>query len=358
MSFLRAQRSEKKSAGWTAAALVTPLLTLIFVPACGAGERGRGEEAGRRIINVRSAVMALAFSPDGALMAAGGRDRQVRVWSTADWSLVRTLSGHGERIWGLDFSPDGRRLVSGAWDGTARIWDLATGESLHTLVHLTAAPRGAKQKRVPAVNFSPDGRLVATGGNDCLVKLWDVASGRLVRTLSGHRKGVHGVAFAPAPAAVPAGRPPAAVRLASSGWDGTIRIWASSTGRALRSIRSPEGAPRRVRWSPDGTKIASPCWKGPAIIVDAAAGSVLRVLRGHTGVGHAAVWSPDGTRLATGAKDATVRLWDAASGRSLGTRRVSGDAWVVRWSPDGRWLAAGCEGGKVYLWPAGGGRAP
>jgi WD40 repeat protein len=45
---------------------------------------------------------------------------------------LRTLTGHGNRVWSVAFSPDGTRLVSGGDDTTIRIWDVTTGEELHT----------------------------------------------------------------------------------------------------------------------------------------------------------------------------------------------------------------------------------
>ena len=67
------------------------------------------------------AVKAVAFSPDGRLLASGG-DKTVRLWDPGSGQHQRTLTGHTSIIHGLAFSPDGRLLASGSGDGTVRLW--------------------------------------------------------------------------------------------------------------------------------------------------------------------------------------------------------------------------------------------
>jgi len=160
-------------------------------------------------------VYGVAFSPDGRLLASGGRDWTVRLWDPATGEHLRTLTGHAGTVRGVAFSPDGRLLASGcgdrrllADDRMMRLWDPATGEHLRTL---TGHADG-----VWGVAFSPDGRLLASGGIDRTVRLWDPATGEHLRTLTGHADGVWGVAFSPH------GR-----LLASGGGsdDMTVRLW-------------------------------------------------------------------------------------------------------------------------------------
>src|SRR5271168_2355975 len=78
-------------------------------------------------------VNAIAFAPDGKLVASGGSDDTVRLWDPAGGKEVRKLKGHTDSVLGVAFSPDGKTLASAAADDTARLWDVATGKALHVL---------------------------------------------------------------------------------------------------------------------------------------------------------------------------------------------------------------------------------
>jgi hypothetical protein len=70
-------------------------------------------------------VVALAFTPDGALLA-GATDATVHLWRTADGKRLTILEGHTGRVLALAVTPDGRALLSGGADGTVRFHDLTS----------------------------------------------------------------------------------------------------------------------------------------------------------------------------------------------------------------------------------------
>jgi WD40 repeat protein len=106
---------------------------------------------------------ALAISPDGALLAVGTIDRNVRLWQLAD-RRERVLGAHQETIEDLAFAPDGRLLASASTDGTIRLWEPHTGA-----VQVLRGHTGA----VRAVAFSADGRTLASTGEDGTIRVWD-----------------------------------------------------------------------------------------------------------------------------------------------------------------------------------------
>lgn len=140
--------------------------------------------------------IALAISPDGRLLAAGGREGILRVYETATRRLVHELEGHRGDVYAIAFGPH-PRLVSGGADGTVRIWD--------------------------------------------------VHSGRLLDTVNGHKGSVFGVAVS-----TPAGM------LASTGADGKVRLWTLSNFSPIHTFdvnRAPERSSvtlRSVDFTPDG----------------------------------------------------------------------------------------------------------
>ncbi|NQT16928.1 MAG: DUF1583 domain-containing protein [Planctomycetes bacterium] len=109
-------------------------------------------------------VTTLAFSPDGATMATGGRG-QIRLWDIASSEVKKTLEGHEGWVQSIAFSPDGTMLATGGTDRTAILWDVEVGEPLASFV--------ADTESVRSLAFSPDGATLVTVGREGSPKLWD-----------------------------------------------------------------------------------------------------------------------------------------------------------------------------------------
>ena len=68
---------------------------------------------------------ALAFSPDGSILATGHTDGKVRLWRLSDGKQLQTMEGHNEVVRKLSFSPDGATLASASDDGTVCLWGIS-----------------------------------------------------------------------------------------------------------------------------------------------------------------------------------------------------------------------------------------
>jgi tetratricopeptide (TPR) repeat protein len=196
-------------------------------------------------------VVALAFSPDGRTLLAGGADRAARLWDVATGE-ARVLRHQGPVV-ALAFRPGGRVCVTGSWDGTARLWETATGKQIgQPLAH---------SGKVLAVAFSADGGLLLTGGEDHSARLWDAATGKPVGPPLRQRAQVRAVAFRPNGRAV-----------VTAGDDHTARLWATPApvaGGANRlrlwvkactgQTRDPDGSVRfleRAGWQDERKALA------------------------------------------------------------------------------------------------------
>jgi WD40 repeat protein len=201
--------------------------------------------------------------------------------------------------------------------------------------------------KVECVCWSPDGKRLASAGWDGTVKVWEAETGREACSLKGHTGYVLSVCWSPD------GR-----RLASADFDQTVKVWDAAGGQEVLSLK---GGGTCVCWNPDGRRLASAGWdgkNGEVMVWDVAKGRDALSFRGHTGAVSSVCWSPDGRRLASASlgaigKAGEVKVWDAEKGQEAVTLQGHIGLFLsVCWSPDGKRLASAAQDGTVKVWDA------
>jgi WD40 repeat protein/DNA-binding SARP family transcriptional activator/tRNA A-37 threonylcarbamoyl transferase component Bud32 len=276
----------------------------------------------------------LALSSDGRRLATAGPDG-IGIWDLETGHIRVTSPAANQPPPNPDsvhlaFSPDGARLAAGGLSGdSVLVLDATTGRQ-------TRAFPGQ-----PAVDlaFSPDGARLATTGLDGAVRLWDSQTGARLGTVTQAGVAVHGVAFSPD------GR-----RLATSGPLGTVQLWGGDAGAQPVTMPQSDSAIRSVAFSPDGRRLVGGQADGTVMVWDVATGQQQLTLLGQAGPILDVAFSPHGRRLATAGSDATVRLWDSRTGTRLVTVTQAGaPVQGVVFSSDGRLLASLAEDGTVRV---------
>jgi WD40 repeat protein len=297
-----------------------------------------------------TSAVSVAFHPDGKHLASAGVDGWVKVWDlTASPKVQEVFRGSCDalRKFGTAYvvafrPPDGRQLAAGS-DGAVRVWDWGSGQLLHTFP-------GHDHHSI-SVAFSPDGRRLATGSWREGPRLWDLTDGSLLRTFTRHLHPISALAFSPDGA-----------RLASSSMDRSVKVWDTTTGERLHNLPHP-GTVLCVAYSPDGRRLASSGEDKTVRVWDAQTGREVLSLRGHADMCGCVAFSPDGRRLASSSADRTIRIWDATplqgnEGQQalLTFSKHNDEIRSVAFSPDGRWIASAGHGADVKVWDAATGR--
>ena len=277
-------------------------------------------------------VFAVAFSPDGKLLATGSSDGVVRCCEVTSGKELLSCKGHSDWVRSVAFSPDGKTLASGSRDKTIKLWDCRSGECLQTWQ--------GHSNWVHSVVFSPDGKTLASGSRDKTIKLWDCRSGECLQTWQGHSNWVHLVAFSPD-----------GKTLASGSRDKTIKLWDCRSGECLQTWQGHSNWVHSVAFSPDGKTLASGSRDQTIKLWDCHSGECLQTLQGHSGRVNSVAFSPDGQTLASGSKDQTIKLWDCCSGECLQTLQGHHDSVSsVAFSPDCKTLASSSDNQTIKLW--------
>ena len=279
---------------------------------------------------------ALAFSPDGKLLATGGEDKKVHLWDVASRKEIKVLGGRA-RVLAVAWSARTNLLAVGGADGEVTLWDM-NGQS--------EPARMTQGDGANALAFSPDGKLLAVGLGDPLdvesgktVLLWDVATKTRRGLFKGHAGRVGALEFTPSGEAV-----------VSAAEENAVRVWDVQSASFLTFFGGHDDLVGSLAFSPDGKLLASGDDGGTIRVwtLDSSAPPVTLKECDCPVVG--LTFDPAG-RLVWADIDGGLRLWEPVAGAVPKKLSAPELHWkAVQFAPDGNTLAATTCQGDIYLW--------
>ena len=321
-------------------------------------------------------IRALAYSPDGKLLASGGDDGTVRLWDTSTGRAIHQFN-HGSEVRGVVFSPNNDLVASSGKNARIHLWDLVNGKEKleikgHSLSCLAFSPdgkhlaagcsvsansRGVAQivfdvktgeplkhltgfDSVEAIAFTPDGKFLVSS-NDHGSQIWNVAGGKAL----GRRDG-KGFALS------------RDGKTSVSRRADLLQLWDVASGKPLSQLSLDFWKFHALAFSPDGTILATSQDDWKIWLGNAATGKIIGKLDASIATTCRA-FSADGKKLAAAGKY-LIRIWDVDTGTEISpasTRRGHGGPLTsLALSADGKTLATSSGDGTLRCWDTGNGK--
>ncbi|OJJ43221.1 hypothetical protein ASPZODRAFT_154695 [Penicilliopsis zonata CBS 506.65] len=323
-------------------------------------------------------VLAVSFSPNGAMIATGSMDNTVRLWDAdKGQALGGPLKGHAKWITSLAWEPyhvqqSGRpRLASASKDCTVRVWDVVSKR-------IDLVLTGHKGS-VTCVRWGGLGKIY-TASHDKSIKIWNPENGALLQTLAAHAHRVNHLALSTDSVLRTAYHDPmgtvpdsetdrvAAARrrfeqaatvnnqlvekLVSASDDFTMFLWdPAQSNKPIARLLGHQKEVNHVSFSPDMAYIASAGFDNHVKLWNARDGKFITTLRGHVGAVYQCCFSADSRLLVSSSKDTTLKVWDVRTGKlAMDLPGHQDEVFAVDWSPDGQRVGSGGKDKAVRIW--------
>lgn len=294
----------------------------------------RSAERITSLIGHQSWTSCIAFSPDGEKVATGSGDQTIRLWDCRTWSQLSVLRGHSSEIYSISFSANGDRILTGSKNGELMVWrsDLVRRTDAFTLFPKAISSFGFVDSGKKVLVLQQDGRVVLSG----LREPFEIEELDAIGSA-----GELAVNFDSTFAAVADKR-------------GNLRLLDLNKKQVTKRFLIESGSPKAVQFPPKRNNLL--------ILVD----SRKQVTSWHLNSGEkshplpldqnasAFAISPDGAIIACGLDEGTLKLYDAPTGRLLHSttahnRLITGISFTMTGQ-----LLTGAEDGLAKIWTVNG----
>ncbi len=234
-------------------------------------------------------IYSVVFSPNEKLLAAGSIS-SVYLWRTGTWDTVRTIP---RGVNAIAFAPDGSLLATAERYAPVQLWDVATGAFVRAFSGQTGEIR--------SVSFSPDGKYIVAadvGISQSSLRVWEVGTGNKVKAFvfDPSQEGVSSAVF------LPDGQ-----RLAAVVGSGSIRIWRTVSWDTLLTINAKSSV---MSFSADAKYLATGSDSGWVQIWDVRTGALLKICDGYRQYNWSLAFAPDGRTVLSGKSGGCVIRWN------------------------------------------------
>ena len=265
-------------------------------------------------------VSAVAYSPNGDIIALGARDGTVKLWSIQNQREIVIFKRHKRQVSSVVFLSNGNTIASGAYDGTVKLWSIQNQHEIATFDvnlwqteydYLLRRELIGKQQEIAAsegheawvssVAYSPNGDTIASGLRDGTVKLWSIQNREPIATFEGHKKEVASVVYSPN-----------GDMIASRSWDGTVNLWSIQKLQKIATFEEFDPLVLSVAFSSNGDTIASGLQDGTVKLWSIQNREIITTFERHERAVLSVAFSSSGDTVASGSRDGTVKLWNTS----------------------------------------------
>ncbi len=277
-----------------------------------------------------TAIEALRFSPNAAVLACGTATGHVVLFDVATRAVLREMRSDGAAVTGLSFSPDGTLLASSDASGGIQVWNPTTGELVWSFVDSGA---------VHDVEFTPQGSFLVVVGESRVVRIWETVTWKPRPSITGHTAPIYAFAVSPEEDLIVTG---------AGNDDPTIRLWSFPAGEPLGEDLY-EGRVHDIEYSPRDRQVAVSGSQPTVWLWEVDRLDFLHMIFGGRAAVTDVVYSSRGTALVTVSEDGVFQYHRVPDVFEQRTIRFERPLSAVDYSADRLLIVCGDRAGTVFL---------